>query len=73
MAQMDSTCSGTTEELAFELKEKHPDTHRIKWLVDDMGADVTAALVKANLREKDLLKNPILRPLGLQKHLHGRQ
>jgi len=59
-----------TDELAWELQQPRPDTHRIKWLVEDMRADVSTALARANIDESALTKNPLLRPLGLQKHLH---
>lgn len=62
--------SADTEELAMELREKRLDTFRIRWLVEDRGADVPQALAIAHMKEQDLLKNPLLRPLGLQKYLH---
>ncbi len=76
MAKLDfpssSGASADTEELARELLLEKPDRHLIEWLVKDHGADVTEALAIARLNEKDLLRNPQLRPLGLQKHLHRR-
>lgn len=62
--------SPDTEELAMELSEKKLDTFRIRWLVEDRGADVVQALAIAHIREQDLLKSPVLRPLGLQRYLH---
>lgn len=63
--------SADTEELAMELTEKKLDTFRIKWLVEDRGADVMKALAIAHLKEQDLIKSPVLRPLGLQRYLHA--
>jgi len=62
--------SSDTEELAIELTEKRLDTFRIRWLIEDRGADVVKAMSLAHLHEQDLLRNPSLRPLGLQKYLH---
>jgi len=74
MAQLDfpsvSDISADTEELAMELKEKKIDTFRVRWLIEDRGADVPKAMTIAHLKEQDLLKNASLRPLGLQKYLH---
>ena len=74
MMQLDSpTASGIsadTEELAMELTEKKIDTYRVRWLIEDRGADVMSALTLAHLKEQDLLKRPALRPLGLQRYLH---
>lgn len=74
MAQFDISASADisadTEELAMELTEKKLDTFRIKWLVEDRGADVLKALALAHLKEQDLLRSPILRPLGLQRYIH---
>lgn len=64
--------SAETDELAWELQQARPDTHRIRWLIEDRGADVRGALAKAALRETDLQKKPALRPLHLEKHLQGR-
>ena len=64
-----SDVSSETKELAWELQQEKPDTYRIKWLIDDMGADVTYALAQANLKNEDLMRKPLLRPLGLQKYL----
>jgi hypothetical protein len=64
-----SITSGDTEELTWELQQKKPDMQRIRWLVEDMQADVRTALRRAKLNENDLLKNPQLRALGLQKYL----
>ena len=75
MSQLDfpstSDVTADTEELAMELSEKKLDTFRIRWLIEDRGADVPKAMSLAHLKEKDLLKNAALRPLGLQKYLHG--
>lgn len=72
MAKLDMTVeiSSETNELAWELQQEKPDTHRIKWLLDDMHADLPGAIKQAHLDERKLLKNPLLRPLQLQKHLH---
>lgn len=64
--------SPDTQELAMELMEKRLDTFRIRWLVEDCGADVEQALELAHLKEQDLMKSPVLRPLGLQRYLHTR-
>jgi hypothetical protein len=64
--------SPDTRELAMELKEKKIDTFRVRWLIEDRGADVMGALSIAHLTEHDLMKNPGLRPLGLQKYLPTR-
>lgn len=61
--------AGDTDELAWELQQQRPDTHRIAWLIQDMGADIAEAMRKANLKREDLLRNPLLRPF-LKKHLH---
>ena len=61
-----------TEELAWELQQDKPDTHRIKWLVHDMKANVLDAMQRAHLREEDLVKRPALRALQLQQHLHAK-
>lgn len=62
--------SADTHELAMELMEKRLDTFRIRWLIEDRGADVAQALALADLKAQDLAKSPVLRPLGLQKYLH---
>jgi len=61
--------SRDTEELALELGQPKIDPFRIKWLIEDCGADVGRALILAHLKEQDLLKRPALRPLGLQRYL----
>ncbi len=58
-----------TEELAWELQQPKPDTLRIKWLIEDRGADVAGALALADLKMEDLQKKPALRPLHLEKHI----
>jgi hypothetical protein len=62
--------SADTEELALELEQPRIDRGRVKWLIEDRGADVGRAMILAHLKEQDLLKRPALRPLGLQKYLH---
>lgn len=69
MSKLDFPASPATEELVWELQQPKPDAFRIKWLVEDESADVRDALVRANLKEEDLLKKSRLRPLGLQNHL----
>lgn len=73
MMQLDSApapeISHDTEELALELGQPRIDPFRIKWLIEDCGADVGRALMLAHLKEQDLLKRPALRPLGLQRYL----
>jgi len=63
--------SSDTQELAFELEQPKIDTFRVKWLIEDRGADVGHAMILAHLKEQDLLRRPALRPLGLQKYLHA--
>ena len=76
MAQLDfpstSDISADTEELAMELTEKKIDAFRVRWLIEDRGADVPKAMSIAHLKEQDLFKSPALRPLGLQRYLHNR-
>ncbi len=57
-----------TRELAWELQQPHTDQERIRFLLDT-GADLKSALLMAKLNPKDLLKNPHLKPLQLQKRL----
>ena len=73
MARLDfpTDISPDTEELAMELSEKKIDTFRVRWLIEDRGADVLQAMTIAHLNEQDLQKSPALRPLGLQKYLHS--
>ena len=75
MIQLDSPSaieiSPDTEELALELGQPKIDHYRIKWLIEDCGADVGRALILAHLKEQDLLKRPALRPLGLQRYLRA--
>ncbi len=53
MMQLDfpsaSDVSADTEELAIELTEKKIDSFRIKWLIEDRGADVGRAMMIALL------------------------
>lgn len=65
--------SPDTEELALELGQQRIDPFRVKWLIEDRGADVGRAMILAHLKEQDLLKRPALRPLGLQRYLHRPQ
>ena len=65
-----SDISPDTEELATELSERKPDSHRVRWLIE-RGADVARAMSLAHIKEQDLLKSATLRPLGLQRYLHG--
>ncbi len=58
-----------TKELAWELVQVRPDIQRIRWLME-CRADLSGALKEARLKEEDLQKNPMLRTLQLQKHLH---
>ncbi len=62
--------STDTRELAIELTEERIDPFRVKWLIEDCGADVTRALLLAHLEERDLTRSPALRPLGLHRYLH---
>jgi hypothetical protein len=57
-----------TRELAWELTQEHKDSGRIRFLIDT-GADVRHAFQLAKLNEKDVLKNPLLRPLNLGRYL----
>jgi hypothetical protein len=70
MGQLDrsTTESYETRELAWELQQEHPDTQRIKFLLDG-AADLRVAMRIADLQMKDLLKKPALRQLRLQKLL----
>ncbi|TAL39613.1 MAG: hypothetical protein EPN97_01990 [Alphaproteobacteria bacterium] len=70
MGQLDRTATDTyeTRELAWELQQGHPDVQRIKFLLDNQ-ADLRAAMRIANIQMKDLLKNPHLRQLKLQRLL----
>jgi hypothetical protein len=65
--------SADTAELALELEQPKIDPFRVKWLIEDRGADVGRAMIMAHLKEQDLLKRPALRPLGLQKYLHAEE
>ena len=70
MGQLDrsNTESYETRELAWELQQDHPDTQRIKFLLDS-EADLRVAMRIADLQMKDLMKKPALRQLRLQKLL----
>lgn len=70
MGQLDTTVDGNyeTRELAWELGQEHLDSGRIRFLMET-GADLRQAMRMANLSEKDVLRNPHLRPLQLQRHL----
>ena len=70
MGQLDKTSGDSyeTRELAWELQQPHPDVQRIKFFLDN-AADLRAAMRLANIQMKDLLKNPALRQLRLQKLL----
>ena len=69
MALLDT--SSETRELAWELQQERPDVYRIKWLINDQQADLGQVLATANLKKEDVFKNPMLRPLQLQRYLHG--
>lgn len=72
MGKLDSSSKALsleTNELAWELKQDRPDICRIKWLVNDMGADVPAAVLEAHLEPSALYKNPQLRALKLYEHI----
>ena len=60
-----------TNELAWELQQDKPDTCRIKWLVNEMGANVPAAVAEAHIDPAYLFKNPLLKPLKLYEHISG--
>ncbi|MBU6476079.1 MAG: hypothetical protein KGQ70_08940, partial [Alphaproteobacteria bacterium] len=64
--------STDTRELAVELAEPKIDSFRVRWLIEDCGADVMRAMTLARLDERDLARNPSLRPLGLHRYLHTR-
>jgi hypothetical protein len=57
-----------TRELAWELQQPNPDQQRIKIFLEQ-EANLRAALQLANMTEKDVVKNPALKPLQLQRHL----
>jgi len=73
MAKLDFSAAGTvssvTLELAMELQQEKPDRNLIKWLINDMEADLSYAMTQAHLEEGDLMKKPQLRQLHLQKYL----
>lgn len=64
----ETTTSSDTQELALELQEERPDPARIKWLVEDLQANVREALQIARLTPEAILRNPKLKP-HLQKYL----
>ncbi len=64
--------SADTRELALELAEQKIDSFRVRWLIEDRGADVNGAMALAHLSESDLTRNSALRPLGLHRYLHTR-
>ena len=70
MGQLDRSAADSyeTRELAWELQQDHPDTQRIRFLLDGQG-DLRTAMRIANIQMKDLLKKPALRQLRLQKLL----
>lgn len=70
MGQLDrsNTESYETRELAWELQQDHPDSQRVKFLLDSQ-ADLRVAMRLANIQMKDLLKKPEIRQLRLQKLL----
>lgn len=73
MAKLDfpavGTVSSVTLELAVELQQEKPDRNLIKWLINDMEADLSYAMMQAHVGEDDLLKKPQLRLLHLQRYL----
>lgn len=73
MARLDTPAadnvSSVTLELAMELQQEKPDHNLVKWLINDMEADVAYALKQAHIGEEDLMKKPQLRTLHLQKYL----
>ena len=65
-----NTTSLETNELAWELQQDKPDICRIKWLVNDMDADVSAAVEEAHIDPQKLIKNPSLRSLKLYERIN---
>ena len=61
-----------TRELAWELTQPRIDSIRVKFLME-MGAHVATALRLAKLTAPEILKNPQLKPLQLQRHLETGQ
>lgn len=59
-----------TRELAWELSQPRVDGTRVRFLMET-GASLPRALEAAHLRPADVLKNPQLRHLQLQRHLGG--
>jgi hypothetical protein len=73
MGQIDTSFGADcyeTRELAWELQQEYKDRDRIKFLMDS-GADLRSAMRIAHVDADQLVKNPILKPLQLQKHLHA--
>jgi hypothetical protein len=60
--------SAETRELAWELKQDHPDQMRIRFLIDNQ-ADLKMALSLADLRIEQISKMPVLRQMHLEKIL----
>ena len=59
-----------TRELCWELQQAHPDTQRIKFLIE-READLKRAMLLAHIQEKELLKRPELRHLQLHRYLRA--
>ena len=75
MGRLDHTFAETalvgsyeTRELAWELQQSHPDQQRIRLFLEQ-SADLRTAMLLANMKENDLLRNPALKPLQLQRYL----
>ena len=57
-----------TRELAWELQQDHPDNHRVRYLMEK-SANLREAMRMANVREQDLSRKAVLKPLQLHRHL----
>lgn len=68
MDPVDADLSYETRELAWELSQARIDSTRVRYLIETGGA-LPAALTVAHLKAEDVLKNPHLRHLQLQRHL----